>query len=132
MIQGPKFVTVPFPEAQWRAISEFAITINGYEERAFEGAGGVGRLANAGRAQWQRTQTLPDDLMELRGCLFFEQRRAGKYTLFDPWVEWDSPNPSCGDWIEYIQALVEKIKKVSGGTVEIRNSNWKPFPDGLR
>jgi hypothetical protein len=123
---------VPSPAAKWRAISEFAVTINGYEEPAFEGVGGVGTIANAVHAEWQRTRSIPDDLMELRGCLFFEQRRAGKYTDFDPWVEWDSPNPSCGDWIEYIQALVEKISLLSGGTVEIRNSKWEPFPDGLR
>lgn len=125
-------MSVPSPGGPWREISEFALTINGYTDPAFEGTAGVGSVANVAHAQWRESRELPEDLMVLRGCLFFEQRRAGKYTLFDPWVEWDSPNPSCGDWIDYIQALVRKIRLLSGGTVEIRNPNWERFPDDLR
>jgi hypothetical protein len=129
MTEETRYVPVPSPEAGWRQISEFAVTINGSSDLAFEGTAGVGASANQASGRWHQDRELPDDLLSLRGCLFFEQRRAGKATMWDPWVEWDNPKTECGDWIDYIRALVEKIRNLSGGTVEVRNDLWEPWDE---
>lgn len=58
---------VPGPDARWRAIETFALTFDGY--KAFGNT--LGPLAQ----RHLEAQTVPETLDELRGCLFFEQRR---------------------------------------------------------
>lgn len=58
---------VPAPDAPWEAIEPFALTFDGYAKLGQR----LGELAEKHLA----AGTVPDDLDELRGCLFFEQRR---------------------------------------------------------
>lgn len=58
---------VPAPDAPWDAIEPFALTFDGYAKLGPR----LGDLANG----HLEAGTVPDDLDELRGCLFFEQRR---------------------------------------------------------
>lgn len=61
-----KRAQVPPPGASWDAIQAFALTFDGYA--AFGNK--LGELAQRHRA----AGTVPTDLEELRGCLFYEQR----------------------------------------------------------
>lgn len=58
---------VPAPDAPWEDIERFALTFDGYATLGKRLAEVAERHLTAG--------TAPDDLDELRGCLFFEQRR---------------------------------------------------------
>jgi hypothetical protein len=49
----------------------FAQTMDGYEVWG----DAIARMANGWLERWERTGGLPGTLTELRGCLFFEQRR---------------------------------------------------------
>jgi hypothetical protein len=80
---------VPPPNAEWEAISRFALTFNGYEQ--------AGSFAAAGRiANEHQCSTLND----LRICLFFEQRRWHHFG--------GTPD---GKALEYIRTLVERIRQ---------------------
>ena len=62
-----KRAQLPGPRSSWEEIQIFALTFNGYErigERLTE-------LAN----RHLEAGTVPSDIPELRGCVFFEQRR---------------------------------------------------------
>lgn len=86
----------PSPDDPWFPnIHEFALTFDGYA--AFDN---LGDLANAVRDGWGEDGRLPSDLSELRGCLFFEQRR---YRHFD--------GEPVGEDLVYVQALVEAIRR---------------------
>ena len=67
--------SVPSPDAPWYPdIADFALTFNGYE--ALGGMGPLAETANRVQSEWTlENDKLPDDLVELRSCLFFEQRR---------------------------------------------------------
>ena len=82
---------IPPADAGWKAIEPFALTLNGYEAIGQR----LGDLAE-GHA---RAGTLPEDLTELRGCLFFEQRR---------WRQFDEPPH--GKPMEHILRLLESIR----------------------
>lgn len=87
---------IPGPSAPWMPdISKFALTFDGYQALGDR----VGDLANATQYEWSENGALPDDLIELRSCLFFEQRR---YRHFG----W---NPD-EDAMAYIRALIEAIR----------------------
>ena len=88
--------SIPGPGAPWGPdIAEFALTFDGYEALGDR----TGDLANATKYKWTETRALPDDLVELRSCLFFEQRR---YRHFG----WDPEE----DAMAYIRALIEAIR----------------------
>ncbi len=61
---------LPPRDASWEQVEEFALTYDGYAYWSH-----VAELAGRSLQQWTRTGTLPDDLDELRACLFFEERR---------------------------------------------------------
>jgi hypothetical protein len=63
-------VAAPDPDGPWTDIEEFALTCE-------PAAGHADLAARAGRVRrrWARYCELPDEPSELRGCLFFEQRR---------------------------------------------------------
>ncbi len=88
--------SIPGPNAPWMPdIAEFALTFDGYEALGDR----TGDLANATKHKWTETRALPDDLIELRSCLFFEQRR---YRHFG----WGPDE----DAMAYVRALVEAIR----------------------
>lgn len=61
---------VPPEGSPWDAVEEFALTYDGYAYWS-----GLGELATRALQSWTRYGSLPDDLDELRACLFFEARR---------------------------------------------------------
>jgi hypothetical protein len=62
---------VPDQDAPWEAVQEFALSYDGYGYWT-----DVAELARRAFERWTRGGTLPSTLDELRGCLFFEQRRS--------------------------------------------------------
>ena len=87
---------VPAPDADfWMAIAEFALTFDGYDYwGSFDTCAGI---ANAASQRFAATGALPDSLLGVRTCLFFEQRR---------WRHFNE-EPSV-DAMSYIRALVER------------------------
>ena len=83
---------IPLADAGWKQIESFALSLNGYEAVGQR----LGELADANA----QAGTLPDDLTELRACLFFEQRR---------WRQFDEPPQ--GKPMEHILRLLEAIRK---------------------
>jgi hypothetical protein len=75
---------LPDPEDRSR-LAEFAHTFDGY--RHF-GEGYEERM-NAMRERWETEGTLPDDLDDLRACLFPEHRRERFVELDDVFTAWD-------------------------------------------
>jgi hypothetical protein len=63
---------VPDPRDDFEAIVSFAYTFDGYARYGMEGCGA---LANATLSRFLADRSLPDDLDELRACLYFEARR---------------------------------------------------------
>ena len=89
--------SIPGPDAPWIPdIAEFALTFNGYDALGNR----TGDLANVTHRQWSEIGVLPSDLIELRSCLFFEQRR---YRHFG----WDPDE----DAMAYIRVLIEAIRE---------------------
>ena len=75
---------IPDPEDR-SALAEFAHTFDGYRhfsERYEE-------RMNAVRERWEADGTLPDDLDDLRACLFLEHRRERFVELDDVISIWD-------------------------------------------
>jgi len=64
---------VPSARAEFDEIIAFAYTFDAYAHFGLEACG---TMANATQAQFVATRVLPSDLDTLRGCLFFEARRA--------------------------------------------------------
>ena len=89
--------SIPRPDAPWMPdIAQFALTFDGYKALGDP----AGDMANATRRGWNENGVLPHDLIDLRSCLFFEQRR---YRHFG----W---NPD-EDAMRYIRALIEAIRE---------------------
>ena len=61
---------VPQRGESWEAVSDFALSYDGYAYWD-----DLSTLAGRVLQRWTRRRTLPDTLDELRGCLFYEQRR---------------------------------------------------------
>lgn len=61
---------VPGHDATWEDIEAFALSYDGYAYWT-----DVAELANRTLQRWTRDRLLPGTLDELRGCLFYEQRR---------------------------------------------------------
>lgn len=61
---------VPAPDAPWEDLEEFALTYDGYSYWS-----DVAELDRRTMQRWTRERHLPADLDELRGCLFYEERR---------------------------------------------------------
>ena len=89
---------LPPPGAGWREIGRFALSFDGYAWwGSFEKCAQIG---NEGGRAFRATGAVPDSLIELRTCLFFEQRRWRHYG-FDPDQE----------AMVYIGVLVEGIRE---------------------
>ncbi len=63
---------LPDPRADFEDIVAFAYGFDGYARFGLEGCG---ELANLTLSAYLRDRRLPDDLDELRACLYFEARR---------------------------------------------------------
>lgn len=88
--------SIPGPNAPWMPdMAEFALTFDGYEALGTR----IGDSANASRHEWSENGMLPHGLVELRSCLFFEQRRHRHFG-------WDPD----GDAMGYIRVLIEAIR----------------------
>lgn len=62
---------VPTEDAAWEEVQEFALSYDGYGYWT-----DVAELAKGAFERWAREGQLPVTLDELRGCLFYEQRRS--------------------------------------------------------
>lgn len=62
---------VPAPDAPWEVVQDFALSYDGHGYWT-----DVAELAGTAFGRWAREGTLPLSLDELRGCLFYEQRRS--------------------------------------------------------
>lgn len=83
---------IPKPGATWREIEAFALTFDGYKVIGPR----LGELAQRHR----EARTVPEDLNELRGCLFLEQRS---------WRHVQSVPDEKG--MRHIWALIEAIRR---------------------
>ena len=92
-------------------INEFALTYNAYNR--ISGVHAVAQIGNGSRARYGNDGTFPGDLDELRAALFFEQRRYHHF----------GEGPDGAD-LDYIQALVGAIRRVSGGAVPGPGDPW--------
>lgn len=61
---------VPPPDAPWEAVEEFALSYDGYAYWS-----DVAELDRRALQRWTREGHLSRDLDQLRGCLFYEERR---------------------------------------------------------
>jgi hypothetical protein len=86
---------VPEHGDSWDAVFDFALTYDGYAYWD-----GLAELANRTVQRWTRDRSLPDDLGELRACLFHEQRRWHHFG--------DDP---AGRSAQYMWALVGGIRQ---------------------
>jgi hypothetical protein len=90
--------SVPSPTAGWAEISRFALTFDGYKRLG--GNETLAELANASSDHFRRKGFLQQlDLDQLRGYLFFEQRRHHHFG--------HAPD---AETASYIKALVEAIR----------------------
>jgi len=88
---------LPPPNADWGVISRFALTFSGY---AYWGSfNKCAEVANRCARDWNKKKTLPHSLIDLRTCLFFEQRRWRHFGY--------EPNRGA---MGYIHAIVEAIR----------------------
>jgi hypothetical protein len=108
-------IQVPGPEDPWfPTVNEFALTFNGYLRLGnFEA---VAKVSDECSSQFRRDGTLPDELDPVRTALFMEQR-GWRDQMASPY---DVPEAKA-----YIQALVEKIRELSGGTL---SGPGDPYP----
>jgi hypothetical protein len=86
---------LPPLKAKWEDIWQFALTFNGYKysDRCAD-------IANKAHSKYDESKQLPDDLSDLRSCLFFEQRRWRHFG--------EKPNEQA---MVYIHALIESIRR---------------------
>ena len=98
---------IPAPDAGWTQIGAFALGFDGY---AFHGSfEACGEIANHWQDAYQGNQALPSDLVTLRTCLFFEQRRWRHYGY--------EPDQ---DAMGYLSALLARLRELAsqGGGLE--------------
>jgi len=90
---------LPATDAPEDAYHAFALSFDGYRE-----LGSIkrsGRIANQSLERWRQTRQLPNTTTELRGCLFFEQRRWHHFGYgFDQ------------ETMEYLRAVIDKIRSL--------------------
>jgi len=95
---------VPGPHASWPEVFEFAYAFDGYE--VFGGSEPLAEVANGWKERWLADRSLPTSLRELRGCLFFEQRRFHHFGEI----------PTGAD-ARYLRALLRAIRSAAEQTV---------------
>jgi hypothetical protein len=97
-------VSVPNPDASLEEIFRFALSFNGYERNTHPDQCGV--IANSSLERWMDGGEIPENLHDLRTCLFFEQRRWRHFGC--------EPDD---ETLRYLADLVKAIREVSGGYV---------------
>jgi hypothetical protein len=88
---------IPRRVDSWDTVSDFALSYDGYEYWD-----DLPELARRVLQRWTRSRTLPDTLDELRGCLFYEQRRWHHF----------GEDPS-GRSAEYMRAVIDAIRALA-------------------
>jgi hypothetical protein len=88
---------IPRRADSWDAVSDFALSYDGYEYWA-----DLPELARRVVQRWTRSRTLPGALDELRACLFYEQRRWHHF----------GEEPT-GRSAEYMRAILDAIRTVA-------------------
>ena len=100
-----KETDIPPAGSSWLEIRSFASSFYGYDY--FGSTGACTIFANEASKNFNEHNTLPDELSELRSCLFFEQRRIVHFG--------SSPDEKK---MLYIHALLEKMReKVKAGEI---------------
>ncbi|MGM7643937.1 hypothetical protein ACSVDM_03475 [Nocardia sp. JW2] len=97
---------VPSENSDAQAHIDFAHTCSGYA--GFGGPEGLGVAVRLIRSDWEEAGALPDDVLMLRRCLFYEvraHRHSGGYTPFNE--------------DQFVLDLVSRIRLLSGGSVPI-------------
>jgi hypothetical protein len=89
---------LPPASAEQETLDRFALSFDGY---AVWGDARCARMANAWNETWRAAGGLPEVLSEVRGCLFFEQRRHNHM----------SPDYAAGQF-EYEAALLEQLRSL--------------------
>jgi hypothetical protein len=101
---------LPLPDADYKDIVAFAHSFDAY---TYCSSGDeCAHIANAASERWMDRRWLPASLEELRTCLFFEARRAHHVG-----------EPPEGEWLSYIQALVEAIRS---RVIDVRYGDAEP------
>lgn len=101
-------IRVPPTGAPWYPDGiEFALTYNGYVRHG--GTAGASKIARSLRKAFDDTGQFPQDLDVLRCALFWEQR----------YIRWNEPSDLLADddYSTYLNALLDQIRRVSGGVV---------------
>jgi hypothetical protein len=94
-VPNANLATTPVPRRgdSWDAVADFALSYDGHAYWA-----DLPELANRVLQRWTRSRLLPGTLDELRGCLFYEQRRWHHF----------GEEPA-GRSAEYVWAIVDAI-----------------------
>jgi hypothetical protein len=88
---------IPRRVDSWDAVSDFALSYDGYEYWD-----DLPELARRVLQRWTRSRALPGTLDELRGCLFYEQRRWHHF----------GEDPT-GRSAEYMRAVIDAIRAIA-------------------
>ncbi|MHB8328189.1 MAG: hypothetical protein ACYDD6_00935, partial [Acidimicrobiales bacterium] len=88
---------VPGRGGSWEAVEEFALTYDGHAYWS-----DVAELGNRAMQHWTRDRALPTMLDELRGCLFYEERRWHHFG--------EDPH---GRGAEFVWALLDSIRELA-------------------
>jgi hypothetical protein len=107
---------VPTRGASWAEVDEFALSYDGYAHWS-----DVAELANRGLHRFTRDRSLPGSLDELRGCLFYEQRRWHHFG--------EEPH---GRGAEYVWALLDAICDAVRSADGQRPADETPQPSTAR
>ena len=106
---------VPRRGESWDAVSDFALSYDGYGYWD-----DLPTLAGRVLQRWTRRRSLPDTLDELRGCLFYEQRRWHHF----------GEEPT-GRSAEYMWAMVDAIGALAAADLP-GHPGGPPVPDPRR
>ncbi|MEI8340970.1 MAG: hypothetical protein WCH43_05455 [Verrucomicrobiota bacterium] len=107
-------IPVPGPEDPWWQVGEvFALTFNAYDRVGdFDH---VAKIGNRARKKFDEKGILPEDIDEIRTCLFFEQRR---------WRHFDGDPYQEPEEKVYLQALFAVLSEKTGGSVAGPSDPW--------
>ena len=98
----------PLNAEYWGVIDQFALSFDGYEQWGSFEKCACAEIGNHSSATYQEKKVLPSSLIDLRTCLFFEQRRWRHFG--------EHPDKEI---MTYIHALVEAIRnKLRNGELD--------------
>ena len=105
LAEPDSWVEVPRPRAPWYFEGiDFALSWDGYAHHDEPRS-----VGDPTRLTYEESGHLPDELDTLRTALFWEQRR----------IRWNEPSNMLSDaaYVGYLNALLDRIRSVSGGRV---------------